>query len=119
MIFQDMPTNQLVILWVGATIVAVGVGVGSKRVADWAEPGDFVTVCSDSVPAIPPPSAGLAPRVEALDVMIACTERMEVQYIERGTTAARVSMAAYALIALILSVALVATRRSGGGKRTP
>jgi len=115
MIFQDLPAKQLAILWLGATVVAGGAVVSAQRVEAWARPGDFVEVCTDSVPSMPAPSAGLEPRVEVLDSMIACTERMEVQYIDRGATAARTSIALYALVALLLSVALIATWRSVRG----
>ena len=116
MIFQDLRTGQLLILWLGATLLAAGAFVSAKRVEDWARPGDFVEVCTDSVPAMPGPAAGLEPRVEVLDSMIACTERMEVQYIGRGSTASLTSMGMYTLIGLLFSVAIVATWRSVGSK---
>jgi len=112
MLFENISPSRFALVWAIAVAVAMGAVSGVVGVNRWSRaPGDFVVVCRDSVPAIPPPAAGLAPRLAALDSMVACTERMESQYIAKGDRAFRASLALIALAMGALSFGAVITRR--------
>jgi hypothetical protein len=118
MALRTLDGQQL--LGLSAAVAALGVLAvyGSARIEAWAEPVDFVQVCSNEPGTTSKATDGFEVRVAALDSMIVCTEQMEVVYVGMAKTASGVSLALYLLLTAAGATLMVFARRWYGSRST-
>jgi hypothetical protein len=86
LLFESLSPSRSAALWCASGLVVAGATFGILGVSGWARaPADFVLVCRDSVPPIPPPEAGLGSRLEAPVICVAVVATRRVVAKRRRT----------------------------------